>query len=154
MEGDNSQVEMKLSSDMDEEVGGNGTGEHLNHNSSRKPYVAQRLGHTPKNLCFMASATLLIFIIGKRATQITRANCALLMSLLHSHFCLLSVPGYLIGYLVHQKKDMAAKCTDTFIPLQDNVVQERGAAPLMDWDDVKKLYAEKLKTSNFESVFK
>lgn len=124
MEGDNSQVEMKLSSDMDEEVGGNGTGEHLNHNSSRKPYVAQRLGHTPKNLCFMASATLLIFII-----------------------------GYLIGYLVHQKKDMAAKCTDTFIPLQDNVVQERGAAPLMDWDDVKKLYAEKLKTSNFESVF-
>ena len=67
MEGDNSQVEMKLSSDMDEEVGGNGVGEHLNHNNSnRKPYVAQKLGCTPKNLIFMAAATLLIFIIGKR----------------------------------------------------------------------------------------
>uniref|UniRef100_A0A8C4I0J4 Uncharacterized protein n=1 Tax=Dicentrarchus labrax TaxID=13489 RepID=A0A8C4I0J4_DICLA len=48
MEGDNSQVEMKLSSDMDEEVGGNG-----------------KLGCTPKNLCILAAATLLIFIIGK-----------------------------------------------------------------------------------------
>lgn len=66
MEGDNSHVEMKLSSDIDEEVGGNGVGDHLNHNSNRKPYVAQKLGRTPKNLCFMAAATLLIFIIGKR----------------------------------------------------------------------------------------
>lgn len=66
MEGDNSQVEMKLSSDMDEEVGGNGVGERNSHNSNRKPYVAQRFGRTPKNLVFMAAAILLIFIIGKR----------------------------------------------------------------------------------------
>lgn len=63
MEGDNSQVEMKLSSDIDEEVGGNGVGEHLNHNS--KPYVTQKLGRTPKNLCFLAASALLIFIIGE-----------------------------------------------------------------------------------------
>ena len=66
MEGDNSQVEMKLSSDMDEEAGENGVGAHLSHNTNRKPYVAQKLGRTPKNLCFMAATTLLIFIIGKR----------------------------------------------------------------------------------------
>lgn len=65
MEGDNSQVEMKLSSEMDEETGGNGVGEHLNHNSNCKPTVAHKLGRTPKNLCFLAAATLLIFIIGK-----------------------------------------------------------------------------------------
>ena len=59
MEGDNSQVEMKLSSN--EEVKGSGVG--------RKPYVAQKLGRTPKNLCFMAATTLLIFIIGKRAAD-------------------------------------------------------------------------------------
>lgn len=68
MEGDNSHVEMKLSSDMDEEVGGNGVGEHLNHGSARKLYVTQKVGLTPKNLCFMAAAILLIFIIGKKGS--------------------------------------------------------------------------------------
>ncbi|KAJ0059133.1 hypothetical protein NL108_008559 [Boleophthalmus pectinirostris] len=124
MEGDNSQVEMKLSSDMDEEVGGNGTAEHLNHNSRSKPYVTQRNGRTPRNLCFMVVAILLIFII-----------------------------GYLIGFLVHRKKDMAPACTNTFSPKKDPVVMERGAAPVMNWDSVKKLYAEKLKMSNFDSTF-
>jgi len=66
MEGDNSQVEMKLSSDMDEEVGVNGVGDHLSHNSHRKPYVAEKLGRTPKNLCLVAATVLLIFIIGTR----------------------------------------------------------------------------------------
>ncbi|XP_072297218.1 transferrin receptor protein 1-like [Eucyclogobius newberryi] len=123
MEGDNSQVEMKLSSDMDEEVGGNGTAEHLNHNSNCKPYVTQRNGRTPRNFCFMAVATLLIFII-----------------------------GYLIGFLVHRKKEMAPVCADIFVPLSDTVVMERGAAPVMDWDSVKKLYTEKLKMANFDAT--
>lgn len=57
-------MEMKLSTD-DEEVGDNGVGEHLNHNSTRKPYLTQRLRRTPKNLCFLASAGILIFIIGE-----------------------------------------------------------------------------------------
>lgn len=82
MEGDNSQVEMKLSSDMDEEVGGNGVGEHLNHNSNRKPYVAQKLGRTPKNLCFMAAITLLIFIIGKSGSL--NGATGFLLNLFHS----------------------------------------------------------------------
>lgn len=124
MEGDNSQVEMKLSSDMDEEVGGNGTTEHLNHNSRSKPYVTQRNGRTPRNLCFMAAATLLIFII-----------------------------GYLLGYLVHRKKDMSPTCTDLFIPQSDPPVLERDDTPVMDWDSVKKLYAEKLKRANFDATF-
>lgn len=69
MEGDNSQVEMKLSSEIDEETGGNGVGGHLNHNSNRTPYVAQKFGRTPKNLCFMAATIFLIFIIGKRGRK-------------------------------------------------------------------------------------
>lgn len=70
MEGDNSQVEMKLSSDVDEEVGENGVGEHRHHNSNGKPYVGQQLGRTPKNLFLMASAVLLIFIVGKMELQL------------------------------------------------------------------------------------
>lgn len=124
MEGDNSQVEMKLSSDMDEEVGGNGTTEHLNHNSRSKPYVTQRNGRTPRNLCFMAAATFLIFII-----------------------------GYLLGYLVHRKNDLGPVCTDLFIPQSDPPVLEKDNTPVMDWASVKKLYAEKLKRANFDATF-
>ncbi|XP_044076872.1 transferrin receptor 1a isoform X2 [Siniperca chuatsi] len=124
MEGDNSQVEMKLSSDMDEEAVGNGVGDHRNHNSNGKPYMAQKLGRTPKNLCFMAVTTLLIFII-----------------------------GYLIGYLVHRKKDLAPICAASVLPFKDAEVHETGAAPLMNWDDVKKLLAQKLTAAKFEPVF-
>ncbi|KAM7401141.1 hypothetical protein PAMA_005367 [Pampus argenteus] len=125
MEGDNSQVEMKLSSDMDEEAGENGVGHHHSHNSDRKPYVAQKFGRSPKNICFMAAATLLIFII-----------------------------GYFIGYLVHQKKQVeAASCVSSSTPPKEYVPDETGAAPLMDWDDVKKLLSQKLSASNFETAF-
>ncbi|KAI3375219.1 hypothetical protein L3Q82_021726, partial [Scortum barcoo] len=119
MEGDNSQVEMKLSSDMDEEVGVN-----HNHNSNRKPYVAQKLGWTVKNLCFMVATILLIFII-----------------------------GYLIGYLVHRKKELASTCSESVLPVEQPVAHETGAAPLMDWDDVKTLLAGKLSETKFETVF-
>ncbi|XP_034743848.1 transferrin receptor 1a isoform X2 [Etheostoma cragini] len=125
MEGDNSQVEMKLSSDIDEEVGENGVGDNRNHNSNRKPYVAQKLGRTPKNLCFMAAATLLIFII-----------------------------GYLLGYLVHRKKDLAPTCAASVVRLDEEVAHETGAASLMDWDDVKKLLSHKVTAANFEPVFR
>lgn len=53
-------MEMKLSTD-DEEFGTNGVGEHLNHNSTRKPSIRR----TPKNLCFLAATCLLIFFIGE-----------------------------------------------------------------------------------------
>ncbi|CAF97624.1 unnamed protein product, partial [Tetraodon nigroviridis] len=96
MEGENSQVEMKLSTE-DEEVGGNGVGEHLNHNSARLPSIAQRLGRTPKNLCCLAATGLLVFIIGS-----------------------------LIGYLVQSRKapnclPKALGFEDT-LPHEDNVI--------------------------------
>ncbi|TNN81464.1 Transferrin receptor protein 1 [Liparis tanakae] len=125
MEGDNSQVEMNLSSNMEEEVGGNGVGDHLNHNSTRKPYAAQKLGRKPKNLCFMAAATFLIFII-----------------------------GYLIGYLVHRKKDFAPTCETSVDSYIEPFDQETGPAPLMDWDDVKNLLAKKLSAAKFEPVLR
>ncbi|XP_028284343.1 transferrin receptor protein 1-like [Parambassis ranga] len=125
MEGDNSQVEMKLSSDMDEEVGENGVGGHLNHNNKRKPYMVQNFGRTPKNLCFMAAATFLIFII-----------------------------GYLIGYLVHRNKELAPVCASSsaFISEDSVPVHETGAAPIMDWDDVKKLLAQKFTAAKLDPV--
>ncbi|KAL6104165.1 tfrc [Pungitius sinensis] len=125
MEGDNSQVEMKLSSDMDEEVGGNGVGDHLNHNSNRKPHAAEQLGRKPKNLCFMVAATVLIFII-----------------------------GYLIAYLVHGKKVVAPTCQASVDPVAEPSERETGAAPLMNWDDVKNLLAKKLSATQFEPVFR
>ncbi|TDH06268.1 hypothetical protein EPR50_G00129280 [Perca flavescens] len=125
MEGDNSQVEMKLSSDIDEEAGENGVGDNRSHNSNRKPYLAQKLGRTPKNLCFMAAATLLIFII-----------------------------GYLIGYLVHRKKDLAPTCAASVVRFDEAVAHETGAASLMDWDNVKKLLAQKVTAAKFEPVFR
>lgn len=57
MEGDDSHVEMKLSSDMDEEAGGNGVGEHLNHNRN-KPPVAQKRSWQTTTLIFMAAVAL------------------------------------------------------------------------------------------------
>ncbi|XP_030607288.1 transferrin receptor protein 1-like [Archocentrus centrarchus] len=124
MEGDNSQVEMKLSSDVDEETGGNGVGDHLNHNSNRKSYVAEKLGRTPKNLCFMAAVIFFIFIT-----------------------------GYLIGYLVHRNKNLAPTCALSALSFEDTVVaHETGAAPLMDWDDVKKLLAQKLTAPSLDTA--
>ncbi|KAI4809289.1 hypothetical protein KUCAC02_018189 [Chaenocephalus aceratus] len=90
-----------------------------------KPYVAQKLGRTPKNLCFMAVATLLIFII-----------------------------GYLIGYLVHRKKDLAPTCADSIVRYDDSPAIETGAAPLMNWDKIKKLLAEQVSADKFDSVFR
>ncbi|KAK7945045.1 hypothetical protein WMY93_000773 [Mugilogobius chulae] len=66
---------------------------------------------------------------------------------------LIFIIGYLIGFLVHRKKEMAPACANTFIPKTDTVVMERGSAPVMDWSSVKKLYAEKLKTTNFDVTF-
>ncbi|XP_030607292.1 transferrin receptor protein 1-like isoform X1 [Archocentrus centrarchus] len=124
MEGDSSQVEMILSSDVNEEAGENSHGDHLYIDSIRKPYVAKKYGCTPKSLCFMAGAMLFIFII-----------------------------GYLIGYLVHRNKDLAPTCAPTALSFEDTVVaHETGAAPLMDWDDVKKLLAQKLTAPSLDTA--
>uniref|UniRef100_A0A6Q2WSZ2 Transferrin receptor protein 1 n=1 Tax=Esox lucius TaxID=8010 RepID=A0A6Q2WSZ2_ESOLU len=127
MEGENSQVEMKLSSDMDEEaVGGNGVGEH--HNHVRDPYAVHKpAGRTPRNLCFMVFASLLILII-----------------------------GYLIGYLAHRRQEIAPRCAASSVPMEESItgtIVETGAAPLMDWSDVKSLLQGKLSDSLFETTF-
>ncbi|MEQ2249176.1 hypothetical protein ILYODFUR_026659 [Ilyodon furcidens] len=124
MESDNSHVEMKLSSDMDEEVGENGVGEHHHHNSNGKPYVVRKLGHTPKNLCYFASGILLIFII-----------------------------GILIGYMSHGEKNVAPVCASSISLIENDVPHETGAAPLMDWDDVKSLLAKKFTAAKIEQAF-
>uniref|UniRef100_A0A1A7YT03 Transferrin receptor protein 1 n=1 Tax=Iconisemion striatum TaxID=60296 RepID=A0A1A7YT03_9TELE len=124
MEGDNSQVEMKLSTEADEEVGGNGVGDHLNHNSNGKPYMVQKLKRTPKSLCFMAAITLLIFVI-----------------------------GYLIGYVAHRRKDTSPVCSASVRPFEQVVAPETGAAPLMDWDKVKNLLNQKLTAAKVAMAF-
>uniref|UniRef100_A0A8C5GRA9 Transferrin receptor protein 1 n=1 Tax=Gouania willdenowi TaxID=441366 RepID=A0A8C5GRA9_GOUWI len=125
MEGDNSQVEMKLSSDMDEEAGGNGVGARLNHNSNHKPFVAQKLGRTPKNLCFMAAGIFLLFIIGKK--------------------------GFKRGFLNWSHPETL--CSASIVPSEGEAVREMGSPPMMDWDDVKKLLAQKLTASKLDSAF-
>lgn len=65
MEGDNSQVEMKLSSDMDEEAEANGVGENKNQHNG--PYYPSKLSQrSPKNICFIVIGILFLFISGKK----------------------------------------------------------------------------------------
>uniref|UniRef100_A0A668RFE0 Transferrin receptor protein 1 n=1 Tax=Oreochromis aureus TaxID=47969 RepID=A0A668RFE0_OREAU len=61
----------------------------------------------------------------------------------------LPLSGYLIGYLVHRNKDLAPTCAPSAFRYED-IPHETGAAPLMDWDDVKKLLAQKLTTSSMD----
>ncbi|KAJ8011140.1 hypothetical protein DPEC_G00055090 [Dallia pectoralis] len=130
MEGEDSQVEMKLSSDTDEEaVGGNGVVENHKHApyASSVPYAAHKpAGRTPRSLCFMMAATFLILLI-----------------------------GYLIGYLAHRKKETAT-CVASTYPVKESITEtlvETGSAPLMDWSDVKSLLKGKLSDSSFERTF-
>ncbi|XP_032421763.1 transferrin receptor protein 1 [Xiphophorus hellerii] len=124
MEGDTSQVEMKLSPDVDEEVGENGVGDNRHHhNSNGRPYMVQKLQRTPRNLCYMVCGVLLIFII-----------------------------GFLIGYMTNKKKELAPVCASSISVVNDDIPRETGAAPLMDWDDVKKLLTEKFSAAKLEKV--
>lgn len=70
------------------------------------------------------------------------------------HLKLLLFTGYLIGYLVHRKKDLAPTCADSMVRYDDSAAIETGAAPLMNWDKVKKLLAEQVSADKFDSVFR
>uniref|UniRef100_A0A671S8J3 Transferrin receptor protein 1 n=1 Tax=Sinocyclocheilus anshuiensis TaxID=1608454 RepID=A0A671S8J3_9TELE len=64
MEGDNSHVEMKLSSDMDDEVEANGVGENINQHNH--PYYPSKLNQrSPKTVCGYVIGILFLFVIGK-----------------------------------------------------------------------------------------
>lgn len=64
MEGDNSHVEMKLSSDMDDETEANGVGENINQHN-RSYYQSKLNQRSPKTVCGFVIAILFLFIIGK-----------------------------------------------------------------------------------------
>lgn len=69
MEGDNSHVEMKLSSDMDDEMEANGVGE----NQHNRPYYQSKLNQrSPKTVCGFVIAILFLFIIGKMCRYILK----------------------------------------------------------------------------------
>lgn len=70
------------------------------------------------------------------------------------HLKPLLLSGYLIGYLVHRKKDLAPTCAASVVRFDEAVAHETGAAPLMDWNDVKKLLAQKVTAANFEPLFR
>lgn len=71
MEEDSSHVEMKLSSDMDEEVGGNGVVDNGKINHTRPSYVKRTSGLcSPRNICIAATVALLsCFLIGKKVNR-------------------------------------------------------------------------------------
>lgn len=72
------------------------------------------------------------------------------------HLQTLFLPGYLIGYLIHQKKDAVAPACPSYSAIEKEYAPppETGAAPLMDWDNVKTLLAQKVSAAKFDSVFK
>lgn len=65
------------------------------------------------------------------------------------------LPGCLIGYLVQSKKEAVPSCAEpsTYLP-EAPPNHETGAAPLMDWDDVKKFLGQKLSAEAFDSVLR
>lgn len=63
-----------------------------------------------------------------------------------------SLSGYLIGYLVHRKKDAAPVCAATVLGLEDPLPRQDNVIPLMDWDNVKTLLSQKVSAANFEPV--
>ncbi|XP_052466070.1 transferrin receptor protein 1-like isoform X1 [Carassius gibelio] len=73
MEGDNSHVEMKLSSDVDDEVDANGVGE--NGNQHNRPYYPSKLNkHSPKTICRFVIGILFLFIIGYLIGYLSNRN--------------------------------------------------------------------------------
>ncbi|KAI4904695.1 hypothetical protein NFI96_027265 [Prochilodus magdalenae] len=122
MEGDNSQVEMKLSTDADEEVGGNGVGEHMNHHP-RPSYTSKASQRSPRSICFMGMAVLLLFII-----------------------------GYLVGYLAHRKADKESpSCAEAIRTDDGEAMVPIETVPSLDWSDITNLLKSKLTTSSIET---
>ncbi|XP_031415391.1 transferrin receptor 1a isoform X2 [Clupea harengus] len=122
MEGGDSQVEMKLSPEVEEELESNGVGEHLHHHPESYRRKPQR---TPKNICFLVAATLLVVII-----------------------------GYLIGYLVHRKQDKASPTCDRAVSVstdEESSQPESFAPKQLDWGEVKGMLGDKLTVSRIEA---
>ncbi|XP_060762416.1 transferrin receptor 1a [Neoarius graeffei] len=125
MEEDSSHVEMKLSSDMDEEVGGNGVVDNGKINHTRPSYVKRTSGLcSPRNICIAATVALL--------------SCFLI--------------GLLVGSTVYKKTTEVASssCTTPDSASADSDVIPRETVPTLDWSDIKALLKRKLTTSGIE----
>lgn len=70
------------------------------------------------------------------------------------HMKPLLLSGYLIGYLVHWKKDLVPSCTASSLTFEDPPPPQTHDIPLMDWDNVKKLIAQKVTADKFEPIFR
>ncbi|XP_062384430.1 transferrin receptor 1a [Sardina pilchardus] len=128
MEGGDSQVEMKLAPEVEEEVGTNGVGEHLNH-QSQSPY-RRKPSRTPKNIFYLIAVTLLIFIIGY-------------------------LIGYLVHRKQDKSSPTCDQTDDQAVAgrvADDEDSSWTGSyTPQLDWSDVKKLFGDKLTVSQIEA---
>lgn len=56
--------------------------------------------------------------------------------------------------MTNKKKELAPVCASSISVVNDDIPRETGAAPLMDWDDVKKLLTEKFSAAKLEKVLR
>ncbi|KAJ8270381.1 hypothetical protein GJAV_G00113770 [Gymnothorax javanicus] len=126
MEGDSGQVEMKHSSDIEEEPG-NPAGERNGYGHCRKSTYIRKPPGSLRNVCFWIIATLLVFII-----------------------------GYFIGYLAHRKPDKESPSpavlsfTDSLAEEQTFLGEE---VLDLDWSDLKTLLKQRLSENSLEATF-
>ncbi|TTN01735.1 Transferrin receptor protein 1 [Bagarius yarrelli] len=117
MEEDSSHVEMKMSSDTEEEVGGNGVADHRKRPHTRPSYGSKAGLCNPRNLCIAATVALLTsFLI-----------------------------GLLIGSSIYKKttEETASSCTAPASapasPSDDDEMNQIETVPALDWTDVTSL---------------
>ncbi|XP_061097771.1 transferrin receptor protein 1-like [Conger conger] len=123
MEGENSQVVMKLSSDMEEETG-SPTGEHNGYIHTRVSPDVPMAQRSPRNVCFLIITTLLIFVI-----------------------------GYLIGYLAHSKQDSPSCSESSVSDSPEIALQLSQEELPLSWTDLKTLLNQKLDENSLEKTF-
>ncbi|KAK3513435.1 hypothetical protein QTP70_014262, partial [Hemibagrus guttatus] len=128
MEEDSSHVEMKLSSDTEEEVGGNGVADHARPNCARPSHISKSGLCNSRNICIATILAILAsFLIGlligssvyKKTTEEASGSC--------------TTPS---------SASNAASTDDETIPIE--------TVPSLDWSDITAMFKRKLTTSNID----
>lgn len=177
MEGDNSNVEMKVSSDVDEEAGGNGVGEHLNH-SRDKSYEPQKSGRQTRKFVILGVVIATFFCLGEDAppdaatsgqklvygdVTLDRHCTAKLCPAFFFTFSALSISnptGIVIGYFSQSKNNVpsttqAATQGSTLCEEQRSFSDsDTDPAPIMNWNLVKSFLAKNISPDTMESAFR
>ncbi|XP_027014062.2 transferrin receptor 1a [Tachysurus fulvidraco] len=130
MEEDSSHVEMKLSTDTEDEVGENGVADHGKHNHVRPSYVSKSGLCNPRNICIAATVAIVVsFLI-----------------------------GILIGSSVNKKtsSDVSDSCRipNTSPPSADDDTIPIEPVPSLDWSGITSLFKRKLTTSDLDKSFR